>query len=424
MNDQPAPTDNPDDQLQQQPQPLEPQESPVGEIPAADSRPVPEQTHVPSEPERQAAAEMHEAGTHEADVHEPRADEQPQPVDPEDVSVAEIPAAQSEPIPPLEQAIEAREREESGQAEQAEQQGAQAAEQAEQQRKKQIENEERRARAQAAWQRLVDAKSSGAVVQALVKTAVKGGLLVDIDGYRGFLPASQAGVPKGTPVDTLVGQTVPLKVLDIDDARKRLVVSHRRAQQEERRNARNELLQSLKVGEERDATVVRLADFGAFVELGSGIDALIPASELAFERVEKPSDVVKIGDQLKVRVLRIDQGGKKIAVSRKGALADPWRDHSALLQRGKTVEGKVVAKERGLDVEIAPGIVGSVSDREANPDEYEIGETVEVTVRNADFRGRRLRLSLAHVAATFTSASSNSFAPLGAELKIPTRPET
>jgi small subunit ribosomal protein S1 len=155
-----------------------------------------------------------------------------------------------------------------------------------------------------------------------------------------------------------------------------------------------------------------LADFGAFVDLG-GVDALIPASELAFERVNKPSDVVSIGEKLKVRVLRVEDGGKKIAVSRKGALPDPWRDHADILRQGKVVEGKVVAKEPRLEVELADGITGTIGERDANPEDYEIGESVEVTVRSVDFRNRRLRLSLPHSAASF---SSGSFAPLGVEL--------
>lgn len=269
-----------------------------------------------------------------------------------------------------------------------------------------------RERAQAAWQRLVDAKSSGETIQAKVKSAVKGGLLVDIDGYRGFLPASQAGVAKGAPVEGLVNETLALKVIDVDEQRKRVVVSHRRAQQEERRSARTELIRSLKVGEERDATVARLTDFGAFVDLG-GVDALIPASELAFERVDKPADVVSIGEKLKVRVLRVEQNGKKIAVSRKGALPDPWRDHADLLRQGKAVEGTVVSKEPRLEVALADGVVGTIGERDANPQDYEIGEKVEVTVRTVDYRNRRLRLSLPHSAATF---SSGSFAPLGVEL--------
>lgn len=269
-----------------------------------------------------------------------------------------------------------------------------------------------RERAQAAWQRLVDAKTSGETIHAKVKSAVKGGLLVDIDGYRGFLPASQAGVAKGTPVESLVNETLPLKVIDVDQQRKRVVVSHRRAQQEERRSARTELIRSLKVGEERDATVARLTDFGAFVDLG-GVDALIPASELAFERVGKPADVVSIGEKLKVRVLRVEQNGKKIAVSRKGALPDPWRDHADLLRQGKAVEGTVVSKEPRLEVALAEGVVGTIGERDANPEDYEIGEKVEVTVRTVDYRNRRLRLTLSHSAATF---SSGSFAPLGVEL--------
>jgi len=274
-------------------------------------------------------------------------------------------------------------------------------------------NDERRARAQATWQRLVSARTSGETIQATVKAPVKGGLLVDIEGYRGFLPASQVGVAKGTPIESLAGTTLPLKVLDVDEERKRLVVSHRRALQEERRAEREELVRSLKLGEEREVTVLRLADFGAFVDLGAGVDALIPVSELAFERVDKPSDVVHVGERLKVRVLRLENGGKKIAVSRKGALSDPWREHADILKQGKVVEGRVVAKEPRLEVEIAPGLTGTISDRDANPQDYEIGEMLDVSIRSVDHRGRRVRLTTPPSAASFTSTS---FAPLGEEL--------
>ena len=310
------------------------------------------------------------------------------------------------------------ETQEQPQAQEQEQPQAQEQEQpqAQEERKpEQIASDERRKAAQANWQRLVDAKSSGETVEGLVKTPVKGGLLVDISGYRGFLPASQTGVAKGSPLETLVKSSIPLKILDVDEARKRVVVSHRRALQEQRRGERQELIRSLKVGEERESTVVRLTDFGAFVDLGSGVDALVPVSELAFERVEKPSDVVHVGEKLTVRILRVEQNGKKIAASRKGALSDPWREHADVLRQGKTVEGKVIAKDRRLDVEIAPGVTGSISDREVNPEDYEIGETIEVTVRSIDFRNRRLRLGNPHAAAA-AQRSSTSFAPLGVEL--------
>ena len=275
-------------------------------------------------------------------------------------------------------------------------------------------SEEGRKRAQERWERLVRAKESGETVEGTVTVAVKGGLLVDLQGFRGFLPASQVRVEKGTPIESLVKSKVPLRVLDVDEARRRVVVSQRRALEAQRRAAREDLLKTLTVGEEREATVMRLTDFGAFVDLG-GIDALIPMNELAFERVDKASDVVSPGEKLQVRVLRVDAGGKKIAVSRKGALPDPWRDAGDTLRQGNVIEGKVVSKEPRLQIEIAPGVVGSISDREANPDEYEIGETVEVSVRSVDWRQRRLRLSTMHHAAqTF---SSTGFAPLGEELR-------
>jgi len=272
---------------------------------------------------------------------------------------------------------------------------------------------ERRRRAQEAWTRIAGARESNELVHGFVKSAVKGGLLVEIDGYRGFLPASQAGASKGTALEPLVNTTIPLRVLDVDETRKRVVVSHRRALQDQRRTARTELMQSLKVGDERDATVLRLADFGAFVDIG-GVDALIPASELAFERVDKPSDVVHPGDKFKVRVMRVENGGKKIAVSRKASLPDPWRDSAEIIKQGRVVEGKVVSKEPRLQIEIAPGVVGSLGERDADPAEYEIGETVEVSIRSVDYRNRRIRLTTAHSAASF---SPTGFAPLGVELK-------
>ena len=276
-------------------------------------------------------------------------------------------------------------------------------------------NEERRLRAQQAWERVVAARESGEVLTGTVTTAVKGGLLVDVGGIRGFLPASQVRTAIGTSLETLVKMKVPLKVIDIDQARRRIVVSNRRAADEERRAKRTELLRSLEVGQVREGVVVRLADFGAFVDLG-GVDGLIPMRELAFERVEKSSDVVKVGEVLSVEVLRIDENGKKISLSRKNALPDPWRDHANVLRQGSTVEGKVVGKEPRLQVEIAPGIVGSIREGDADPADYEVGESIEVLVRRVDRATRRITLTTLHGAAAVPPPSSTGFAPLGVEL--------
>jgi small subunit ribosomal protein S1 len=278
---------------------------------------------------------------------------------------------------------------------------------------------ERKRKAQESWDRAVAAHASSEIVEGLATAAVKGGLLVDVDGVRGFLPASQASPGAGVAIETLVKQKLPLKIIDVDASRKRVVVSHRRAAESQKRAARSTLLRSLAIGQKYTVTVARLADFGAFVELGSGIDGLVPMSELAFERVEKVGDLLKVGDTFEASVIRIEDGGRKIALSRKAALPDPWRDHADVVKIGATIEGKVVGKEPRLQVEIAPGVVGAVRESDADPAEYEIGEAIEVSVRNLDRRTRRITLTTLHGAAAAivtTAKTSSGFATLGEEL--------
>jgi predicted RNA-binding protein with RPS1 domain len=285
------------------------------------------------------------------------------------------------------------------------------------------ENEARRQRAQANWDHVVAAKESNEVLNGTVTAAVKGGLLIDVNGIRGFLPASQVRAGKDVPIESLIKTTVPIKVIDVDTTRRRIVVSHRRAVEGERRVQRKELLASLKVGETREGTVVRLTDFGAFVDLG-GVDGLIPMRELAFERVDKTADVVSVGEKLMVEVLRVDEGGKKISLSRRNALPDPWREHGALLKQGNTVEGHVVAKDPRLEIEIAPGVIGAVRENDANPADYEIGENVEVVIRYLDRRTRRITLSTVYGAAAYAAQPTTSgFAPIGIEFAQSPKPK-
>lgn len=278
--------------------------------------------------------------------------------------------------------------------------------------------EARRVRAEEHWQRVRAARDSGDTVHGTVTAATNGGLLVEIDGIRGFLPASQSSVEPGSQLDSLIKTKVPLKIIDVDDKRRRVVVSQRRALEAERHAKRGALLRSLAIGQTHEGVVRRLADFGAFVDIG-GIDGLVPMSELAFERVEKVSDVLAVGDTLSVTVIRIEEGGRKIALSRKNALPDPWRDHADVVRQGATVTGKVVSKEVGKDaglrVELAPGIVGSIRDSDADPNDYEIGEAIEVVVRYADRRNRRIKLGTV-LGDDVKVSSTGGFAPLGLEL--------
>lgn len=274
-----------------------------------------------------------------------------------------------------------------------------------------------RAIAQAKWDKLIASKNAGEIVQGRVKTAVKGGLIVAIEDFRAFLPASQTQLEKDAALESLVKSTIPLKIIDVDEKRRRFVVSHRKALESQRRAGRTEFLATLAVGDEREVTVARLTEFGAFVELGFGVDALIPMSELAIERVNKAEDVLKAGETLTVRVLRVEQKGKRISVSRKAMLHDPWREQSGNLRSGTTLTGTVVAIDDRLTVEIAPGITGTLSDRDANPDDYTIGEAIEVTIRSVDPRTRRVRLGTPQSAAASVVTTASGFAPLGVELK-------
>jgi ribosomal protein S1 len=278
-----------------------------------------------------------------------------------------------------------------------------------------------RRKAKAAWDGVVAAHASGETVLGTIVSSVKGGLLVDINGIRGFLPASQVRPAEGGTLDGLIKTVVPLKILDLDASRRRAVVSARRALEALRRERRAELLESLAPGQRREAVVVRLTDIGAFVDLG-GVDGLIPMSELALERVERAADVLHVGEKLEVEVLRVDAGGNKISLSRKSVLPDPWRDHAAILRPGTIVEGTVVAKEPRLAIEIAPGIVGQMRDADADPADYAVGERVEVAVRSADRRSRRIVLGTPYAdAASLGPTSASGFAPLGQELETKRR---
>jgi ribosomal protein S1 len=275
--------------------------------------------------------------------------------------------------------------------------------------------EERKKRAQEHWERIVAAKDNGEVFTGVVNATIKGGLLVDVGGIRGFLPASQTRVEQGGSLEALVKAKVPLRVIEVDAKRRRIVVSHRRALDDERRNKRTELLRSLTIGQRHEGTVVRLAPFGAFVDIG-GVEGLIPMSELAFERVEKVTDVLSVGDRVEVAILRVEEGGKKIGLSRKNALPDPWRDSADLIRPGAVIEGKVVGKEPRLQVEIAPGVVGGVRESDADPAQYEIGEAIEVSIRGIDRRNRRITLTTLHGAEAAVVASSTGFFTIGEEL--------
>ncbi len=200
----------------------------------------------------------------------------------------------------------------------------------------------RRADALRAWERVETAYREGQILHAMVVDRVKGGLVVDL-GLRGFVPGSHVDLSRvrGRRFENLVGESIPLKVIEVDRERNRVILSHRQAVEEERARAREELFQTLREGDEREGVVRRIADFGAFVDIG-GVDALLPISEISWTYIKHPSEVLRRGQRIRVRVIKVDPQAGKISLSLKQVLPDPWVDVPSRYRVGEVVRGKVV----------------------------------------------------------------------------------
>ena len=257
---------------------------------------------------------------------------------------------------------------------------------------------ERRARALKTWEKVIEAHERDEVIEATVTQVVKGGVLVDL-GMRGFVPASQIRRQPVGNLDELVGKRLRLKVIDLDHKRHRVVLSQRLVLEEELQAKKQELLDTLEVGQIREGVVVRLADFGAFVDLG-GIDGLIHNSELAYARIKHPSEVVKIGDVVQVEVMKFDPEAKKVSLSLKHALPDPWLQHAEQLVEGHKLVAQIVkVTPNYILVEIVPGVLAMVPKGEFDPsNQYSPGQEVEVTLLTINQTTRRITGSIQHVA--------------------------
>ena len=257
---------------------------------------------------------------------------------------------------------------------------------------------ERRARALKTWEKVIQAHENDEVIEATVTQVVKGGVLVDL-GMRGFVPASQIRRQPVGNLEELVGQKLRLKVIDLDHKRHRVVLSQRLVLEEELQAKKQELLDTLEVSQIREGVVVRLADFGAFVDLG-GIDGLIHNSELSYARIKHPSEVVKIGDVVQVEIMKFDAEAKKVSLSLKHALPNPWDEHAEKLFEANKLAAQIVkVTPNYLLVEIFPGILAMVPKGEFDPNaQFNAGQDVEVTLLTINSATRRITASIQHVA--------------------------
>ncbi len=223
----------------------------------------------------------------------------------------------------------------------------------------QIELSKRKADRQINWQRLVDSTKEGDVVEGKVLKKIKGGLLVDI-GVPVFLPASQVDVRRPGDIQEFVGKQVRASVLKIDTERKNIVISRRKLIEEEREQAKKRLMETLKEGDIVSGEVKNIADFGAFIDLG-GIDGLLHITDMSWGRVNHPSEILKLGQKLDVKVLNIDREKEKIALGLKQKEASPWEEIEQKYPVGSRVHGSVVnIMSYGAFVRLEDGIEGLV----------------------------------------------------------------
>ena len=253
---------------------------------------------------------------------------------------------------------------------------------------------EKRARALKTWEKVLEAHQRNEAINATVTQVVKGGVLVDL-GMRGFVPASQIRRQPVGNLEEMVGKQLRLKVIDLDHKRRRVVLSQRVVLEEELNQKKQELLSTLQPGQIREGTVVRLADFGAFVDLG-GIDGLIHNTELSWGRIKHPSEVVQIGDKVQVEVMKFDPDAKKVSLSLKHSLDDPWKAVADSIHEGDVMQAaltKVTANY--LLVELLPGVTGMVPKSEFDPAAPpEMGAELQVKILSVNVGSRRITASL------------------------------
>ncbi|HWH19150.1 MAG TPA: 30S ribosomal protein S1 [Solirubrobacterales bacterium] len=261
----------------------------------------------------------------------------------------------------------------------------------------------KRARFEKAWRRIEVAADSGEPVEGSVIEVVKGGLILDL-GVRGFLPASLVDIRRVHNLDEFMGQTLECKVIELNRSRNNVVLSRRAVLEEERKEVREQILGRLEPGQVVEGKISNIVDFGAFVDL-DGIDGLIHISELSWSHVNHPSEVVSIGDTVRIKVLDIDRDRQRISLGLKQTQEDPWQRVISTHRPGDVLEGtvtKVVAF--GAFVEILPGVEGLVHISELadhhveNPSEVvEPGSKLNVKILEIDEDRRRLSLSIKRV---------------------------
>lgn len=256
----------------------------------------------------------------------------------------------------------------------------------------------RKVDAEKAWEDMKDRFEQGEIFEAEVKDVVKGGLVVDL-GVRGFVPASLVEDHYVEDFADYKNKTLTFKIVELDQEKNRLILSHRAVVEAEKQEQKKQLLVDIESGSVLEGTVQRITDFGAFVDIG-GVDGLVHISQLSHEHVEKPSDVVTEGQKVTVKVLSVDRDNERISLSIKETLPGPWSEIASKAPKGTVLEGVVKRLvSYGAFVEVFPGVEGlvhisQISHKHIGTPHEVLQENQDVKVKVLDVNEADQRLSL------------------------------
>ncbi len=256
--------------------------------------------------------------------------------------------------------------------------------------------------AQANWSSIAAAKDNGEILEGTVSEILPKGVIVFTNSVRVFIPASQATISKNDKLDDLLGKSVQFRIIDVDNRRRRVVGSINSVLREARKASRDAFWSQVEVDQKYTGTVVSLTEFGAFVELAPGVQGLCHRTELSWNRIKHPSEVVAVGDQLEVTIKKIDTENKKISLGYKKIEDSPWEILRRDYPVGSIIDVQIVSLTTfGAFAQIIPHIQGLIhisqiaNHRVEKPqDELNIGDTVKVMITNIDFEKKHVSLSI------------------------------
>ncbi len=251
------------------------------------------------------------------------------------------------------------------------------------------------------WDEMATYAEDKTTVEGTITEENKGGLVATVKGIRVFIPASQSGIAKGGDMAGMVGKTVNLKVTEVNRSRRRVIGSIRAVASEERKAAQEKLWSEIEVGAKYHGTVKSLTSYGAFVDIG-GVDGMVHVSELSWNRIKTPADVVSVGDEIDVYVISYDPEKRKISLGYKTAEMNPWNQFMTGYNVGDVVDAKIVKLMKfGAFAEIIPGVDGlihisQIADRriEKPEDVLAEGQEVQVKITDVDAENKRISLSI------------------------------